>query len=218
MTRLYEALPTQFPRVKMVTWFCVDAVGTGLASNNYALTCSPAFMERYRQLVDNSYFLGRMPDVSEMVASLPPLAEPVATEQSEAFGPLEIPDQPEPEPEPEPAPEPAADAPPTDHPLALAHLGAVGPDDLDVAVVGAPPTALTGEVEVRAEPGADVEVDVIAFYVDGEWRAITNARPYRYPWDTSYEEPGVHEIKAVGMNEASLPVIETTVSVVVAEQ
>ncbi|MFW6437732.1 MAG: hypothetical protein ACOCZ7_01855, partial [Armatimonadota bacterium] len=61
-------------------------------------------------------------------------------------------------------------------------------------------------------------VDVIAFYVDGEWRAITNARPFRYPWDTSYEDPGVHEITVVGMNEASLPVIEKTVSVVVADE
>ena len=218
ITRLYEALPDQFPRVKMVTWFCVDTIGTGLASNNYSLTCSPDFLERYRELVDNRYFLGRLPDVSQMVASLPPAAEPVASEPAatDAFGPLEVPPEPDSAPETEPEPDAVAEPPPTEHPLALARLGVVGPDDLDVAVLGAPPAALEGEVEVVAEPGEELNVDVIAFYVDGEWRGITNARPFRYQWNTGYEDPGVHELTVIGMNSASVPLIETTVSVVVA--
>ncbi len=218
MARLYESLPTEFPRVKMVTWFSVDAIGRGLAENNYSLTCSEAFMDRYREMVDNPYFLNRLPDVSQLVASLPPTTPPVSETPApaEPFGPLEVPA--EPEPQREPTPEPVTEAPPTEHPLALARPGAVGPEDLDVALIGAPPGAATGQVELLAEPGSDLSVDVIAFYVNGEWRAITNARPFRYPWDTSYEEPGVHEITVVGMDEASLPVIEKTVSVVVADR
>jgi hypothetical protein len=224
MTKLYESLQTEFPRVKMVTWFSVDTIGTGLANNNYSLTCSPEFLERYREMVSNSHFLGRLPDVSAMVASLPPLTEPAestTSQEEQPFGPLEVPEEPEVEPpassEPEPSSDPTGEPPPTEHPLALARLGAVAEDDIDVAVVGAPPGAMTGEVEVQAEPGSEMNVDVVAFYVDGDWRAITNARPFRYPWDTSYEEPGVHEITVVGMNAASLPVIEKTLSVVVAE-
>jgi len=217
MTRLYESLPTQFPRVKMITWFCVDAVGTGLASNNYSLTCSPAFIERYRQLVDNAYFLGRMPDVSLLLAALPGStgpAEVAPPPEPTAFGPLEVPEEPQPLRPVEP--EPVTEPPPTRSPLALARLGAIGPNDLDVAVVGSPPSALSGPVEVVAEAGVDLSVDLVAFYVDGEWRAITNAQPFRYPWDTRYEEPGQHEVTVVGMNSASLPVVETTVSVIVA--
>lgn len=204
MTRLYEALPTEFPRVKMINWFSVDTVGTGLAKNNYSLTCSPEFLERYRELVDNPYFHGRVPDVSRLVASLPPAGAPP---EPESYGPLEIPAE---------SAVASSQPPQTESPLALARLGAIGPDDLDVAVVGGAPSALSGRVEVLAEPGSNVEVDVVAFYVNGEWRAITNARPFRYEWDTGYEEPGVHEITVVGMNAASLPVIETTVSVVIA--
>lgn len=217
MSRLYDALPAEFPRVKMISWFCVDAVGTGLASNNYSLTCSPAFIERYRELVDNAYFLGRLPDVSLLVASLPPTggsAGPTPPAEPVAFGPLEVP--PEPQPRQEPTPEPVGEPPPTEHPLALAKLGVIGPNDLDVAVSGAAPAALSGTVEVVAEAGEKLDVEVVAFYVDGDWRAITNAQPFRYPWDTRYEEPGQHTITVVGMNSASLPIVETTVSVIVA--
>ena len=217
MTRLYESLPTEFPRVKMINWFSVDTIGTGLARNNYSLTCSPEFLDRYRQLVSNSYFLGRMPDASRMVASLPPLTGERPA-PSEAFGPLDVPAEPETVREPVREPQTAEVPPRTEHPLALTRIGAVGADDIEIAVVGAPPSAATGEVEVQAEPGSNVNAEVIAFYVNGEWAAITNARPFRYRWDTSYEEPGIHQITVVGMNAASLPVIEKTVAVIVAER
>ncbi len=225
LTRLYESLPDQFPRVKMINWFCVDAMGTGLASNNYSLTSSEPFMERYRELVATGHFLGRLPDVSKMVASLPPTSPEPASglpDVSTDYGPLEVPpeEEPEPQPEPDPAPPPASDTPPeaTEHPLALAAVGPVRSDELAVTVLGAPPTAATGTVDVLARPGEDLEVSVVAFYVDGDWRAITNARPYRYEWQTSYEEPGVHEIRVEAMNSASVTIMEKTVSVIVAPQ
>jgi hypothetical protein len=209
LTRLYESLPTQFPRVKMISWFCVDAYGTGLASNNYSLTRSPEFIETYRRLTDNAYFLGRIPDASQLIAELPSTAGVAPPPETVAYGPLEIPVEPV-------TPQPVNEPPPTPSQLALTSIGAVGPKDLDVAVVGAPPSALAGSVEVVVEPGEELSVDCVAFYVDGQWRAITNAHPFRYPWDTNYEDPGEHEITVVGMNSASLPVAETTVSVIVA--
>ncbi len=209
MTKLYEALPTQFPRVKMINWFSVDAVGSGLASNNYSLTCSNEFLTRYNELVGDPYFLGRMPDISAMVAALPPTAddEPALPP---APGP-EVLEQPDPE-----ATTPPVQAPPTDHPLALAKLGPVDPGEMDVAISGAPPTRVSGNVEILAEPGPNSRVELVAFHIDGAWQGMTNVVPYRCPWNADSAEPGVHEIRVVGMNSAQNPVIETTVSVIVA--
>jgi hypothetical protein len=215
MTRLYEALPTQFPRVKMIAWFCVDTVGTGLASNNYSLTASREFAERYRELVGNSYFLGRLPESSRMIASMPRTtpAPVVPTPAPVPFGPLEIPAV-EPPPE-QPEEQPTGPLPPTDHPLALARLGPVSPSQIDIAVIGAPPSAVRGEVEIVAEAGEDLNVEVVEFHIDGQWRAITNVTPFRFPWNASLVEPGVHTLTVVGMNSGSVPVHETTVSVIV---
>jgi len=219
MTRLYESLPTQFPRVKMINWFCVDAVGAGLASNNYSLTHSSAFLERYRELIDDPYFLGRLPDVSQMVAALPPTSsspgppEPAAAppDVEGPTGPLEVPPEEVTEPEPEGPP------PPTEHPLALAHLGPVAPRAIDVAISGAPPRAVTGVVEILAEPGDDLDIELMTFYIDGRFKAVTNVAPFRCRWTADYSEPGVHEIRVVGLDRYSNPVTERTVSVIVAE-
>ncbi|MGC9319697.1 MAG: glycoside hydrolase family 26 protein, partial [Armatimonadota bacterium] len=136
MTRMYQSLPTRFPRVKMINWFCVDAIGSGLASNNYSLTCSAPVLERYRRLIADPWFLGRVPDVSEMVASLPPMAPQRAPIEAGAAGPLELPPPAEP-PAEEPgggmAESPEPEPPPTEHPLALARLGHVDSEGIDVA-------------------------------------------------------------------------------------
>ena len=102
-------------------------------------------------------------------------------------------------------------------PLALARLGPVEPYDIDIAVVGAPPGAATGSVEVLVEAGEELDVGMVTFYIDGEFRAVTNVAPYRYQWNTGYAEPGVHEIRVEAMNRYQNPIAEKTVSVIVAE-
>ncbi len=210
MTRLYESLPTRFPRVKMINWFCVDAYGSGLAANNYSLTHSSAFLERYRQLISDPYFLGRVPDISALVASLPPLPPEREGSATEPAGPLEVPVPREPAPA-----EPSLRATPA-HPLALSKLGPVEPRGLDIAVRGAPPQAVTGEVEIAAEPGELLDVEFVTFYIDGRIQAMTNVRPFRYRWDASGAEPGPHEIRVVGLDDGSTEVIDRTVTVIVA--
>jgi len=84
-------------------------------------------------------------------------------------------------------------------------------------VVGAPPTAVTGRVEVLAEAGEELDVGMVTFYLDGEFRAVTNVAPYRFEWNADYSEPGVHEIRVEAMNRYANPVAEKTVTVIVAE-
>lgn len=72
MKQLYQSLPTQFPRVKMINWFNCDTIQAGIAVNNYALTDDDRILQLYRQLIDNPYFLSRVSYVPE--AGSPPQA------------------------------------------------------------------------------------------------------------------------------------------------
>lgn len=203
MTRIYESLPTEFPNVKMINWFSVDTIGAGLANNNYSVTCNPQFLNRYRELISSPYFIGRLPDMSDLVASLPATAsleEEAATTAEPEIETAYAAEQP----------------PPTDHPLALARLGPVAPGEIDIAISGAPPAMVSGNVEIMASVGEGVEVAMVTFYIDDQWRGMTNVRPFRLPWNADSARPGVREIRAVGLNSALNPVVENTVSVIVA--
>jgi hypothetical protein len=60
MRRMYSALPTRFPRVKMIYWFSWDTISGGAAENNYAVTGNEAVLSTYRHLTQNRYFLPRI--------------------------------------------------------------------------------------------------------------------------------------------------------------
>lgn len=202
MRRLYESIETRFPRVRMINWFSVDTVGAGLANNNYSVTCNPRFLERYRQFVSDPYFIGRLPDLSGRIASLPATAqwEDAASTGAQAVERQPVSDGP---------------PPPTDHPLALARPGPVAPGQMDIAVTGAPPAQVSGNVEIIASVGDGLDVEIVTFYIDDQWRGMTNVPPYRLPWDASTAPAGVREIRAVGMSAGLHTLIEKTVSVIV---
>jgi hypothetical protein len=61
MTRLYQSLKTQFPRVKMINWFCLDTDAAGLADNNYSLTDNEQVLQTYRTLIADPHFLSDVP-------------------------------------------------------------------------------------------------------------------------------------------------------------
>ncbi len=212
MTRLYESLADEFPRVKMINWFSVDTAGNGLAANDYSLTNSPRFLQRYRELTGTPWFLTEVTGGhDQIIAALPP--EPVAPVTvvpppvPDITSPLELP------------PEPVDDAPPpvTSYPLALAQLGPVDPDGMDIAIEGTPPHRVQGTVEIVAEPGENLEVAMMTFYVDGRFQAVTNVVPYRCRWSAGRAAAGQHEIRAVGVDRDMNTVVERTVSAVVIE-
>ena len=61
MSRLYRALPKQFPRVKMVYWFSWDTISGGAAENNYAVTGHEDVLAAYRKITHQPYFLPTIP-------------------------------------------------------------------------------------------------------------------------------------------------------------
>jgi hypothetical protein len=60
MTRFYTALRTEFPRVKSVNWFLLNAIRAGLANNNYSFLEDGRALQTYRTLVSDKYFLSRV--------------------------------------------------------------------------------------------------------------------------------------------------------------
>ncbi|MCD6360330.1 MAG: hypothetical protein J7M38_05635 [Armatimonadetes bacterium] len=221
MTRLYQSLPTEFPRVKMINWFSVDAARNGLAENDYSVTDCRPILERYRELIADPWFLSRVEGGPEtVIATLPPSAgdtpstpTPPPATVPDITSPLEL-----------PADDGAGDTdqdagppPVTEHPLALAELGPVEPEGIDVAIAGAPPHRVTGVVDIVAEAGRDLPVELMTFYVDGRFQAVTNVLPFRCRWNADRAGAGPHEIRVVAMDRDNNQIAERTVSVIVGE-
>ncbi|MGE0495888.1 MAG: glycosyl hydrolase [Vulcanimicrobiota bacterium] len=69
--QLYSALPTRYPRVKMVNWYdCDNMVHAryGRKLNNYLLSSPPELRKAYRQVTSSPYFLGAGQTVSPVRA------------------------------------------------------------------------------------------------------------------------------------------------------
>lgn len=57
MLRLYSALATELPRVKMINWLSMNTIAHGVADNDYCLTNNAYILTAYRELIASSYFL-----------------------------------------------------------------------------------------------------------------------------------------------------------------
>jgi len=107
--------------------------------------------------------------------------------------------------------------PPTSAPLALAGPAQPLPTEVIIVVKGAPPRAVRGQVLVQTAVGADVDVGTVEFYIDNNFRGITNVRPYQYSWQSDHYPPGEHLIKVVVRNRYDVQIAEKEAAVIVAE-
>lgn len=204
MTRLYSALPDRFPRVKMINWFSVDAISDGLADNNYCLSGNPRVLDAYRGLVASPHFVSRVVNTDVAPAALStagdstpvisprPVAAPVPPEPTEALDPRS--------------------------PLAASGPPPVGHTELWVSVLGAPPHAVKGEVEIAVDVPQRTRATTVEFYIDGSMRCITNVQPYRCPWNTDRVAPGEHTIEVKITDGTGAEVGSSRVSVVVSKE
>jgi hypothetical protein len=75
MTKFYNAIRDEFPRVKAVNWFCWDTIRAKLRNNNYSFIDDGRTLATYRRLVADPHFLS---DV-EFDASKWPTPNPTGT-------------------------------------------------------------------------------------------------------------------------------------------
>ena len=210
MTKLYTSLPTQFPRVRMINWFSVDTERNNLAHNNYSVTDNPQVLQAYSQLVGNTYFLSTVPDEVSLAARPNGAAAPpeVPVGPGEPVSPISPVVRP---------PGPGAPVQ-TNVPLAGTRLGAVGATAVAIIVQGSSPGALTGQVEIVADVGHQLEAESAVFYVDGNFAAMTNVAPFRFTLNAGNFAAGEHRLKIVVSNSGDRTVGTAEAAVVVAAE
>ncbi len=200
MSRLYSALVRDFPRVRMINWFSVNAVADNLADNNYSLTDNPRVLDVYRSLTADPHFLSSVEaDSGTRVA-------------------MQRPDGPTPISPAPMRPTPVAVPAETSCPLAAADIAPLGCKEVWVAVLGAPPRAVRGTVEVVVNLPADMKAATVNFYIDGQFRCITNVAPYRYLWDAQQWKAGEHTIEIEATDDLGRVLARKQVCAVVTQE
>lgn len=75
-----------------------------------------------------------------------------------------------------------------------------GPVYLVSPKVGA---TVMGAVEIKVGFGKELRNSYVSFFVNGQFKSMTNTPPYSFLWDTSRESNGWHEIEAWVVDEAT---------------
>ena len=197
MRSLYSSLPTEFPRVKMINWFSVDAATSGLAHNDYALTTDQRVLGTYRELIADDYFLSAVaksaPTPIASAANRATQAQPVQ-EAQRPLSPL-----------------------PRGVPLAGTSLGQ-STDRIAIAVIGAPPDHVRGRVRVAVAIPQNLTGMMVTIYLDDRIRAIGNMPPYSFPLDADRLSPGVHVVRVSVADSSEQVVAEARAAFVVASK
>jgi len=174
MRRLYSALPTEFPRVRMINWFSVNAASDNLADNDYSVTTDPQVLAAYRDIIASDYFLSEIEGAPVVqVAAVSGMPEAASEVPSEA-GP----------PRPVTSVTLAADRPAT---------GKV--TGIYIAILGAPPTAVRGRVQILVQLPEASTYGMVKVYLDGRLKGLSNAPPFTFAVDAGALEPGEHRIR-----------------------
>ena len=62
---------------------------------------------------------------------------------------------------------------------------------------------LRGPIEIKVGFGKDMKNTYVSFFVNGQFKSMTNTAPYSFVWDTSRELNGWHEIEAWVVDDSS---------------
>lgn len=77
---------------------------------------------------------------------------------------------------------------------------ASGPVHLAMPKMGA---TVQGPVEIKVGFGREMKNVYVSFFVDNQFRSMTNSSPYTYVWDTQTDANGWHEVEAWVVDETS---------------
>lgn len=88
----------------------------------------------------------------------------------------------------------------TERTIISTDLGERGPVYLINPKVG---STIMGPVEIKVGFGRDLRNSYVSFFVNGQFRSMTNVQPFSFIWDTSRETNGWHEVEAWVVDDAS---------------
>ena len=179
MTRFYNGLRLKFPRVKSVNYFCLDAIGAGLANNNYSFLQQPSVLSTYSQMVSNAHFLSRV--------AFDPAAFAGAIKSGTTIGARGLKMRPS-TPEDEMLSGAGSVAATLDEPrLRGVQNGEIVSDDL----------------ELSAQLPLDLSPHGLLWQIDGQTAAITNTLPYRVSLARDRFAPGPHTARVVVLGQGN---------------
>ncbi len=185
MTTLYANLAREFPRVKAINWFSLDARGVRNASNNYSVTWNDELVSGYRRLVSNGHYLSRVSNGSYVPRPLPPLP-PVMTQ---GLSPLPA------------AVLPAArlaSAPVLGLPSSAPRLELEEPEETsrsEYGLVGLRSGAVVrGQVSLTAHLPSSCRPRYVGYRLDGRSLGISNQAPFSLVWNSETVAPGRYRL------------------------
>ncbi len=88
----------------------------------------------------------------------------------------------------------------TERTIVTTDLGERGPVYLINPKVG---STIMGPIEIKVGFGRDLKNSYVSFFVNGQFRSMTNVQPFAFIWDTSRETNGWHEVEAWVVDDAS---------------
>jgi len=173
MTRLYDAIKTEFPRVGAIYWFSWDTIRGKKANNNYSFLSDGRSLLTYRELVSDPYFLTRVPyDPNQFPLEVKP-GTTLGSGGSALRGETSVQDT-------------------------LSDSGAILAGLETPMLQGIHDGDIAGKsLNLRALIPSGWKINGIAWQVDGQSIALTNNPPYRVNIPTSRFAPGVHTARLV---------------------
>ncbi|MDF2439609.1 MAG: hypothetical protein JWN98_593 [Abditibacteriota bacterium] len=180
MTRFYDALRLEFPRVKSVNWFCWDTIRANRANNNYSILDDGRVLATYRKLVSDEHFLSQVhfdpnewPQIPQAGTTLGPEGITLGGASGDEL---------------------------------LTATGAIAGTLQSPWLRGLEPGArVRGDLDLTAQLPVGLEPRGLLWQVDGRTVALTNTQPYRVSIPRERLGPGPHVARVV-----VLPKTDTT--------
>ncbi|MDQ3814034.1 MAG: glycoside hydrolase family 26 protein [Armatimonadota bacterium] len=191
MTRFYTALRREFPRVKSVNWFCLDAIRAGLANNNYSIIEDERVLGTYIKLVSDKHFLSQVSDpetgfgIETRLAAITPEKPPAPQKPSIV-----------------PAPPAAGDGLRPGQPAddLLISKGAIAAEIQEPWLRGLKNgDVIRDDLHMRVQLPIGLQPSFFIWQVDGRMVALSNAAPWRVtvPRETHRLAPGHHKARVI---------------------
>ncbi len=173
IARFYDGLRLKFPRVKSVNYFCLDAIGAGLANNNYSFIEDGRVLATYNKAVANPYFLSR-------VSSSPDdFAQTIKSGTTIGARGIRM-----------------REATPEDE--LIAGAGSVASNLQEPRLRGVQNGELVSDdLELRVQLPLDMKARGLYWQIDGQTIAITNTNPYRITVSRDRFASGRHRARVV---------------------
>ena len=188
MTRFYNAIKDEFPRVKSVNWFVWDTITGKKTNNNYSFLTDGRALLAYRNVINNPYFLSAV--------TYDPNSFRRSIKGTTTIGP-----------------QGAAIRPGVSLDQALEDSGGLLMGLSEPALRGIHDgDIIQGDLSLRAQLPLNMEAKGLMWQINGRTVAITNTKPYRVYIPIEKIGPGKHKARVIALDQNLKQTVSAEVS------